>query len=52
MRLLLDEGGDANVRDVDSNTTLPDIAILKGHEEAISLLKEYSETVEKYKLLK
>ena len=51
MRLLLDEGGDGNVRDVDSNTTL-DIAILKGHEEAISLLKEYSETVEKHKLLK
>ena len=51
MRLLLDEGGDVNVRDVDSNTTL-DIAILKGHEEAVSLLKEYSETVEKYKLFK
>ena len=51
MRLLLDEGGDGNVRDVDSNTTL-DIAILKGHEEAVSLLKEYRETVEKYKLFK
>ena len=51
MRLLLDEGGDVNGRDVDSNTTL-DIAILKGHEETISLLKEYSDTVEKHKLLK
>lgn len=51
MRLLLDEGGDGNVRDVDSKTTL-DIAILKGHEEAVSLLKEYRETVEKYKLFK
>ena len=44
MRLLLDRGADIHARDVLDQKPL-DLAILKGHEKAIDVLLEYSESL-------